>query len=152
MSQRGVWTSLSPHSYTCLGFYSHVRRCAAIPTKITSSRDQGPEHASHFSSPHPGCTRLPVTCSATTRMSSVRTPLAHGSGGFGPHGSVSSADPSMRCPGPVPRTGQGHRIDGPELLTEPWGPKPPKPWASGIRTLLIRVVAEQVTGRRVHPG
>ena len=49
-------------------------------------------------------------------------------------------------------TGQGHRIDGPELLTEPWGPKPPEPWASGIRTLLIRVVAEQVTGRRVHPG
>lgn len=49
-------------------------------------------------------------------------------------------------------TGQGRPVDDAGLPSEPWGPKPPEPWANGIRNQFIRVAAEQVTGRRVHPG
>lgn len=49
-------------------------------------------------------------------------------------------------------TGRGQMVDDVGLLAELWGAKNPEPWADGLRTLFIRVVPEQVTGRRVHPG
>ncbi|MFL6091004.1 MAG: pyridoxamine 5'-phosphate oxidase family protein [Aeromicrobium sp.] len=32
----------------------------------------------------------------------------------------------------------------------PWGPRSPRPWAPGLRDVLIEVTPEQITGRRIR--
>ena len=46
-------------------------------------------------------------------------------------------------------TGQARAADEDTLSTRD---AQPEPWADGVRSLLVEVVPEQISGRRVHPG
>lgn len=48
--------------------------------------------------------------------------------------------------------GKSEYVEDPADMTETWGHRLPDPWAPGVRTLVVRVVTDRVSGRRIRPA
>lgn len=48
--------------------------------------------------------------------------------------------------------GRPEYVEDPAEMTEMWGRRLPDPWAPGTRTLVIRIVTQKVSGRRIRPA
>jgi nitroimidazol reductase NimA-like FMN-containing flavoprotein (pyridoxamine 5'-phosphate oxidase superfamily) len=46
--------------------------------------------------------------------------------------------------------GKAEYVEDPSAMTEMWGRRLPDPWAPGTRTLVVRVVTQRVSGRRIR--
>lgn len=64
---------------------------------------------------------------------------------------VDDIDDFLQCGWSVLLVGHASHIADPDDLPEARGVRP-EPWASGDRTLFIRLDPDEITGRRVHPG
>jgi nitroimidazol reductase NimA-like FMN-containing flavoprotein (pyridoxamine 5'-phosphate oxidase superfamily) len=63
---------------------------------------------------------------------------------------VDEIDDYLQCGWSVLLSGRASHVTEPgEPIVE--GMDQPEPWANGLRTLLIRIDPEKITGRRVHP-
>ena len=65
---------------------------------------------------------------------------------------VDDVDDFHRAGWSVLAVGLATLVDDPDELVDLWRDDAPEPWAAGLRTLLIRITPDQITGRRVHPG
>ena len=48
--------------------------------------------------------------------------------------------------------GTSDYVEDPDAMTRRWGRRLPDPWAPGVRTLVVRIGTQRVTGRRIHPA
>jgi nitroimidazol reductase NimA-like FMN-containing flavoprotein (pyridoxamine 5'-phosphate oxidase superfamily) len=65
---------------------------------------------------------------------------------------VDDVDDFHRAGWSVLAVGLATLVDDPDELVDLWRDDAPEPWAAGLRTLLVRITPDEITGRRVHPG